>query len=343
MKIVHGGDVWQGGAPGEYLDFSASLNPEGPPDWALAAMAEGLENAKYYPDAESKAARAGMAEYLGIPEECLLLTNGGTEAVSLAANAPFAAVAAQAGGRPGRHVIAQPAFGEYARACGTWEDVAWDAAVNYAFRPGDCLWMGNPNNPTGAARPRDEVLRMLARAESSGGRLVVDEAFIDYCPEHSARDQVQYRDALIVLGSLTKVLGIPGVRLGWLAAHPQVVARLREGLPPWRLNSLAEAVAAALPGHEAYFEEVRRKNDARREALAEALRGLGAWVYASRANFLMCDFGRDMRSVAEALRQEKILVRPCGAFPGLTDGHLRLAVRTEEENARLVAALRALL
>ena len=340
MIVLHGGDVWQGGLPGDYLDFSANLNPEGPPKWAREAMAAGLENAVYYPDVRSAAALAGLSAHLGLPEDCLLPTSGGLEAAALAARMPFPSVAAQAGRAPGRHLVAQPTFQEYARLCGPCEDIPRDALAGRAVRPGECVWLCNPNNPTGEALPRRSVEELLARVEAAGGRLVVDEAFIDYCPEHSVRDLVRTHDALIVIGSLTKSLALPGIRLGWLAADPVSVARLRASLPPWRLNCVAEAVAAALPGHEADFDAIRTLNAARRAAFAEGLAALGAAVWPSEANFLLCGFGRDMRPIAEAMRRRSILVRPCGMFPGLSHGHLRLCVRTEAENARLIAALR---
>ena len=328
MSVTHGGDVWQGRDPGEYLDFSANLNPEGPPDWVRAAMAGGLRYAAWYPDVRSAAALRGMSAHLRLAPECLLLTSGGIEAAALAARLP------------GPHAIAQPAFEEYGRLCGPHRDVARSALEDFSPRPGETLWLCNPNNPTGDALPRDAVLALLGKLEDVGGRLVVDEAFIDYCPEKSVREMVADHPALVVLGSMTKVLAIPGVRLGYLAAHPSVVEGLREALSPWRLNCVADAVAAALPGHEMDFEHIRALNDARRAAVAAAFGELGAKVYPSDANFLLCDFRRDMRPAIEALRQRKILVRPCGMFPGLDHGHVRLCVRTEGENERLVEAIK---
>ena len=327
MSVYHGGDVWQGANAGEWLDFSANLNPEGPPEWVRAAMAKGLENAPWYPDLRQRAARAGLSAFLELPEECLLPTAGGIEAVALTATLTDS------------NDIAQPTFQEYGRLCGVHRDVSRAALAGYRPRPGDCLWLCNPNNPTGDAMSREDVLALLERMEAAGGRLVVDEAFIDYCPGHTVRDKVTDHPALIVLGSLTKVLAIPGVRLGWLAAHPSVIAELSERLLPWRLNCVADAVAAALPGHEGDFEAIRALNAARRVAFAAALARIGAEVHPSDANFLLCDFGRDMRPAIEALQKEKLLVRPCGMFPGLTHDHVRLCVRTERENAALVKAL----
>ena len=328
MSVYHGGDVWRGPSPDVILDFSANLNPEGPPEWVRAAMLRGLENARYYPDLRQAAALAGLSAHLGLPEACILPTAGGIEAIACAAKG-F-----------GGHAVAQPTFQEYGALCGGHRDVLRSELADYHPLPGETLWLCNPNNPTGDALTRAEVLALLESLEAVGGRLVVDEAFIDYCPEHSVRDAVADHPALVVLGSLTKVLAIPGVRLGYLAAHPSVVEDMREGLLPWRLNCVADAVAAALPGHEGDFREIRRLNDARRAAFAEALAGIGVKVYPSAANFLLCDFGRDMRPDIERLRGMGLLVRPCGMFPGLTHGHVRLCVRTEGENVRLVEAMK---
>ena len=337
MSVYHGGDVWQGLTPGDYLDFSANLNPEGPPEWVRAAMLEGLENARYYPDLRQRAAIAGLSAFLGLPGECLLPTGGGIEAIQSAADFPLAADIAA------KHAVAQPTFQEYARFCENRRDVERFRLDAYEPGAGECLWLCNPNNPTGDAIPRRDVLALLERVEAAGGRLVVDEAFIDYCPGHSVRDAVTGHPALMVLGSLTKILAIPGIRLGWLAAHPSVIARVRERQTPWRLNCVADAVAAALPGRGEDFDRIRALNDRRRAAFAVELTAIGGKVHPSAANFLLCDFGRDMRPAVDALRRERILTRPCGMFPGLTHGHVRLCVRTEAENRTLVRAMKALL
>jgi histidinol-phosphate/aromatic aminotransferase/cobyric acid decarboxylase-like protein len=140
---------------------------------------------------------------------------------------------------------------------------------------------------------------------------------------------------LMALGSLTKALAVPRRAAGL----PDRPARGSGGLAtlaaPWSLNAFAAAVARVLPEHLEAIRQDRRTNDGRRRALTARLAALGAKVAPSRANFLLCDFGRPADSIAAALEGEGILVRRCASF-GLPDRFLRLAVRTEAENARLL-------
>lgn len=321
--MKHGGNVWEGGKPSDWLDFSANLRPEGTPDWVMQTMRDALSSARYYPDRAMRAARAGLAAYAGVPEACILPAAGGAAAID-------ACMALH----PGRVLTETPAFGEYAEraAVHSRAHALWDGS----FAPGDLLMIGNPNNPTGSARSREEVLALHAQARRCGAALAVDEAFIDFCPEHSVRSEVSA--GLTVVGSLTKTLCIPGVRLGYVCAEPGMIARLEKQALPWSLNMLAAAICAQLPCH---MEEIRRDarlNAQRRERLERRLRERGAAVCPSQANFLLADFGRDMSRAVEGLKEQHILVRTCASF-GLESSMLRIAVKTDEENDRLLDAL----
>ena len=321
--MKHGGNVWASDEPAAWLDFSANLCPEGTPDWVMRAMQAALHNARYYPDRAMRAARAGLAVYAGVPEACILPTAGGVDAID-------ACMALH----PGRVRTEAPAFGEYAERAAVHgkAHALWDGR----FAPGDLLMLGNPNNPTGSARSREDILALHAQAMRSGAALAVDEAFIDFCPEHSVRRNVE--QGLTVVGSLTKTLCIPGVRLGYICAAPEVIAWMERRALPWSLNMLAAEIAAQLPAH---LEDIRRDAECkarRRERLASRLWAHGARVEPSQANFLLVDFGQDMSSAVERLRAQHILVRTCASF-GLGKSMLRLAVRTDAENDRLVDAL----
>ena len=323
--MMHGGNVWEGGCPDQWLDFSANLRPEGPPEWVMDALRTSLSAARYYPDRAMAAAKAGLAAYAGVNEENILPTAGGIAAIDLALSLDRGAVLAE-----------MPTFGEYALRAAAHGRACLDASERHCAK-GDTRVLCNPNNPTGAARTCGDVLSLGGEVASCGGRLLVDEAFVDYCPEHSVRGEVGA--SLTVAGSLTKILCIPGVRLGYVCGSAEDISRLEKAALPWQLNAAAAAVAAELPRH---LEDLRReaaRNARRRSALKAALEALGARVWPWATNFLLCDFGRDMTEAVGFLKSRRILTRPCGSF-GLGANCLRLAVRTEAENMRLTEELK---
>ena len=312
--MMHGGNVWRGGAPSEYLDFSANLNPEGMPAWARETMLRAVNDAAYYPDIAMKAARQGLADYLGVEASQLLPTAGGIAAIELALMLDEGTV----------H-IKTPDFGEYKeRTVALGRKIALDTE---SCKPGDTLIFSNPNNPTGALMTRKEALELSRNI--NGAALTVDEAFIDFCPEESLRGDVS--ESLRVTGSLTKILAIPGVRLGYILADAKTIRRLEKLMPPWQLNCFAAAIAKELPGHKDDIARFRRENAARRERFDKALKSIGARTFPSQANFILCDFGRDMTQVVKHLESRHILVRDCVSF-GLGSNYLRLNVRSDSEN-----------
>lgn len=320
--MKHGGNVWTEGGPGQWLDFSANLRPEGMAPWVREVMLRAVDDAAYYPDRAMRAARRGLAAYAGVPEECVLPTPGGAAAIDLALSLG-----------QGWVNIDMPTFGEYAERARIH---GREAVADGPLAPGDTAVLCNPNNPTGGALTRDQVLARHHQAVEAGGELLVDEAFIDFCPGHSVRRDIA--PGLTVVGSLTKILGAPGIRLGYVCALPEVIEQLAARQLPWALGAMASAVAAALPRHVADMAEDAARSARRRERFASALEQRGVRVWPSDAPFLLADFGRDMTAAAEALRRRRILVRTCASF-GLPPSVLRLAVRTDEENERLMEAL----
>lgn len=322
-RMRHGGNVWEGGKPSQWLDFSANLRADGTPDWVMQTMREALVNTRYYPDRSMTAARRGLSDYAGVLEECVLPTAGGIAAIDLALSLHRGAV-----------YIQSPTFGGYAERAAVYGRAVYPWQGKCA--PDDTVVLCNPNNPTGRALKRTEVLAIYAQVRQQGGELLVDEAFIDYCEECSVRSDIT--DGLIVTGSLTKTLCIPGVRLGYVCAVPQIIARMEARALSWSLCTLASAVAEKLPQHRAQIRSDAQSNCDRREKLMQALTRLGAKVEPSQANFLLVDFGRDMTQTATRLKRAGVLVRTCASF-GLGARYLRLAVKNEEENKRLIALL----
>jgi histidinol-phosphate aminotransferase len=172
---------------------------------------------------------------------------------------------------------------------------------------------------------------------------VIDEAFIDYVPgepETLAGDREL--PGLVVIRSLTKTLGVPGVRAGYLLGGAPLVQRLRDAAPKWSVNAVALAVIEAAAARRDSIDSQAKLTVARREALARALAATpGVFVHPGSANFLLLEFDDAVAVHARLLAAHGIATRPCWGFPGLDQRHLRVAVRGEPLDSKLIAAIRA--
>ena len=335
------------GTPSDgFLDFSANINPLGPPGVVLAAASEALRGeVERYPDLHYSALRAALAGYLKVPLETVLPTNGGAEALFLAAR-----VAAE--GPVGRKaIILEPTFSEYATAA---RAAGFEVVRLVARRPetgfrldlatlDDALalhdvglvFLCNPNNPTGDAVPREEALWMAGRVREAGAILVVDEAFADFAPRLSVAPEVD--ENLFVARSFTKFFAMPGLRLGCLIAGDP--GQTRAFQPSWSVNAVAAAAGIAAAREEGFVEATLAEVMLRRRELFSTLEGLPEITpYPSAANFLLV---HGPEGLPEELARQGILVRGCEPFRGLGPGFFRVAVRREEDNEWLVEALRA--
>ena len=288
-----------------------------------------------------KRARNALAAYLGIPADCVLPTAGGISAIQLANRLPSSET-----------VLLTPCFCEYEQFATSpirkisllksRHEIALPETLE--LKENSLVWLCNPMNPVGYAFSKEEIKKLLHQIEDKNSYLVVDEAFIEYCPEHSVVDLIAKHDRLLITGSMTKILGIPGVRLGYLCAQPQVLEKLKAHQLTWELSCFAEAVALALPEHKAEIHAYALCNAKRRKELVSGLQSLGVHVYPSQSACVLVDFGRPVDAIAEALKESKILVRSCMSFDDINDGcHLRLAVKDEASNQILINALREVL
>lgn len=357
---AHGGDAAEvaqrrGLDPGDLLDFSANINPAGPPPGVLERLAGDAADVPLlarYPDPNSGRLRAAIAERLGVVQDSIVVGNG--------AAALIGAVVRASG--PGACLLPVPAFGEYRHAL----SAAGRRVVTHPLDPGRgfvadgealrgelgrerlslCL-LANPNNPSGALVPREAVLELAAAAHATGTLLVVDEAFVDYVPEAGVTREAASTPGLVSIRSLTKFYGMPALRVGYAVASPAVAGAVRRQMDAWPVTALAENAAVEALADEAYESRSRSANDSARARLVAALGEIpGLRVYPSSANFLLVELVRPgLRAdrVRERLiARHRILVRDGSSYEGLRpNAFLRCAVRGPGENARLAGALRA--
>ena len=347
MELIHGGDwaSFQAQYHRMPLDFSANISPLGTPDGVRRA----IENAVVdrYPDPLCRSLRAALAQKEALPAEYILCGNGAAELI-------FRAVLAR---RPRRALLTVPTFSEYetalqAAGCQVIyhalhgeNDFALDEGILEAIQPGvDMVFLCQPNNPTGLAAPRSLMGKVLRCCRDAGALLVTDESFIDFLDDpgmHSLAGKVEKYKNLLILKSFTKLYAIPGVRLGYcLSSNTALLGAMAEAGPAWSVSSIAQEAGLAALCEPIYVFEVRKLIQKECPWLTEQLERLGLRVIPGQANYLMFQC---LTPLTEPLGQRGILLRSCGNYRGLDDTWYRTAVRTREDNERLIRALEEVL
>lgn len=336
-----GPDLWHHGdaeVRGENLtDLAVNVRTHTPPPWLRERIAASLTSLAAYPDGSS--ARAAVADRHGLPVERVLLTAGAAEAFVLIARAlPVR-----------RPVVVHPQFTEpeaALRAAGHEVGrVLLRAEDGFRLDPAavpeeaDLVMVGNPTNPTSVLHPA-ALLEKLARP---GRTLVVDEAFMDVVPgEREALCDRTDVPGLVVLRSLTKTWGLAGLRIGYVLAEPETVARLADAQPLWPVSTPALAAAEACMEPRALVEAAEAADRITVDR-AHLLAGLAEFsevevVEEARGPFVLVRLER-AADVRERLRLLGFAARRGDTFPGLGPQWLRLAVRDRATTNRFLQAL----
>lgn len=329
---------------GEILDFSANLNPLGPPFKIEEVIKNSLKSLKIYPDPNYRELIETMAEYEGVKPQQLLMTNGGAEAIFL--------VAQHFKGK--KALIIQPTFGEYERAC-----LLHDIAVENVFLQGEAfefpldeliqkmkevqvVFLCRPNNPTGTVVKKDDIIHLLEAGEQSGTHIVVDEAFVHFLPNNEKLTKMVDRFSnVILLRSLTKIYTLPGVRIGYVIAGKNVISDLRNLQIPWSVNALAAAFVPRLLENEAFINETRKWLSHELDWVKSELEQLDFLYSPTEVNFyLLKDPNHDTNDLFSFLAKNRIIARHTHNFKGLDGRYLRFALRNNEDNRYLIRTLK---
>ncbi|KRA32349.1 hypothetical protein ASD81_12260 [Nocardioides sp. Root614] len=313
------------------LDFAVNVYAGARPDWLDAALRASLDDVGTYPSADR--AQAAVAALHRRPVDNVLVTAGAAEAFTLIARL-----------RPwGCPVVVHPQFTEPHAALEqaghrvTSVELPSPFELDPALIPeeADLVVIGNPTNPTGALHPASTIRSLLRR----GRVVVVDEAFMDCDPDEAESLAGLRVGGLVVVRSLTKHWGIPGIRAGYLVGDAMVVAGLALNQAPWSVGTTAAAAVLACTSPEAVVESRRRAEEIRdwREHLEKGLADLGVHHLPSAASFVLAQVGD---GVHERLRAAGIAVRRADTFPGLDGSWVRIAVRPPDVTDQLLAHLR---
>ncbi len=348
---MHGGNIYRAAEflrwpERKIIDFSASINPLGVSKKVKAELRKYLKYLHNYPDPECKRFLRHLSKSLQLPEDALIAGNGSTEFIYLI---PMAL-------KPEKVLLPAPTFSEYERALilrgspvvehvllkkeNFFRIVVEEFIEKLNHR--DIVYICNPNNPTAQYLKREQILQLAEACKATKTFLVVDEAFIDFIPEHTLIDAVLDNTYLLVLRSLTKFYALTGLRIGYLAAHPDIIKKFKEHKEPWTVNTLAQRAAVVAIKDKNYKKETFRVLGQEKTYLERELQKLGITFYPSEINFYLIEHPHSV-NIVEKMKKKGILIRHCGNFRGLNDEFFRIAVKSHRENALLIKNLKNIL
>lgn len=346
MRNRHGGNIYDHEG---FLDFSSNINPFPVPEQIRKAGKEALNRMNCYPDPECLLLRKEIAKKvsqngLQLQEHYILCGNGAADLIYSLCSAIM----------PKEALLVAPSFSEYELAlhfCHT-RIRYYNLKEEYDFQVQEdllesiheklsVLFLTVPNNPTGKLIEPELLQRIIKRCVEYNIYCVIDESFLDFTDEESSvyrtfQDHHQ-RQLVCYLRSFTKMYAMAGVRLGFLiSGNETLLERIRESRQPWGVSLIAQEMGLAALSQEGFVTDTRKRIAEERMFLQESMKKLGIRVVPSEANFIFFQTEEDF---AEKLMEENILVRDCSNFSGLTKGWFRVAVRTQEENRRLIEAM----
>jgi threonine-phosphate decarboxylase len=346
---AHGGRLEEiaasvGTGEAELLDFSVNVNPYPPPD-ARAIIAKAYGEVSRYPDNSYSKFCRSAARFTGTLMENIVPGNGSMEVIRL-----FAESTMEKGDLV---AIPGPTFGEYEQQCRLF-----GAGIRYLrlddlykkeywhLKGCKATFLCNPNNPDGTLMSKEAVLHVADYCKKNNVMVVVDEAFIDLAdPEQSVAGLVEEYDNMLVLRSLTKCFAIPGFRLGFGVTARENASLLNKIRLTWNMDSISSEVGIYyMDTSKAYLDVSRTYVHREREWLFDQIAAIkGVKAVPTSVNYFLLDIGHGGLSSAEftaRMLHEKIIVRDCSSFKMLDDPCVRLAVRTREENVKLISALK---
>jgi len=358
--VSHGGDVWgfsrKHNIPvDKVLDFSAPINFLGASPKAVESVRQNAGLIRFYPDPNPVELRTEVAKYVGcgVGADNIILGNGSIELIYMLTEVFPAGFKA---------VIPVPSFTEYEKAAlrvhgevvfvNLLENFALDTESIKKALTDDTriVYICNPHSPSGTVYSRDTLLGLVEFCQKKNIVVSIDENYIEFTnriEETTLAGYVNKYENLFVIRSVTKFYGMPGVRFGYGVSNKSLIETLETVRQPWSINSLAGFATLAAFKDEEFIENTKSAVARERGQLARMLEGIGGLrVFPSETNFLLVKIlkeGVTSTALREKLATMGILIRDCSTFVGLDDSFFRVTVRSADENAKLIAAMKKIL
>jgi threonine-phosphate decarboxylase len=336
----------------EIIDFCFIANPYYPTPGMLQDLQHNLPNLiKSYPSSSRFMSQKHLSDVLHVKPDNLIVGNGATELIVLINTTLIDRIA-----------VPIPTFGEYIEKLKDHRDAelySLDPTKGYQLRlPEYLAWVRrrnlkallviNPGNPTGQMISLEEMVDFLRHANDCE-LVIVDESFIDFAgdPIPSLLPIADQFSNLLLIRSMSKHCGVPGLRLGYCySGNLYILNRLRRFIPTWNLNTLAQYFLSLLPHTDAAYHEARKRVIDDVGWLSGALKSI-PWldVYPTGANFVLLKIKNGVTSTelqGRLLVDHQMYVRDCSNKIGMDNFHIRVASQGRDKDARLIEALQRL-
>lgn len=340
-RKLHGGDIYR---HQDVIDFSVNTNPLGTPESVKRAVQESVAKIEHYPDVRCEALRKAISRFEQVNMEEILCGNGAAELF-------FAAVQAVC---PQKALVIAPSFSEYEEALRSvgaeveyyylCEEDNFQIREDYVDKLSeeiDMIFLCNPNNPTGQTIDRDMLIKILDRCKKQNIVVILDECFLEFLDEPNRYEMSDLRGEypnLLIIKAFTKIFSMPGLRLGYaISSNQDILEEMSWKLQQWNVSVPAQmAGVAALEKPKEYIRQTREYVSGQREYMRNIMKMMGYVVFASKANYL---FFKGRPGLEKEALEAGFLIRDCQNYEGLSEGFYRIAVRTKEENERLITWL----
>lgn len=333
----------------DIIDFCFIANPYYPTEEMMGEMLALFPTLiKNYPNSNTKKNEAFLAQVLGIDNKNIIIGNGATELITELCSNFIDTIG-----------VPIPTFSEYIEKVLPAKVFVYplNRLNNYQLDLKDYFnWLDeknikaaliiNPHNPTGQLFQLDELYHFLENAKNLD-MVIVDESFLDFSQKNppSLLHSTRSFQNLVIVRSMSKHCGVPGLRLGYLySSNEQLIKKIRKVLPTWNVNTIAEFFLTLLPKTEKEYHDSRIKVIEDMNHLYLELQKIdGFEVYPTGANFILLKVkngmtARELQTIL--LRDFKMYVRDCSNKQGMDDFHIRIATQGILKDKLLIDSLR---
>ena len=344
IPVIHGGKIPVKNSDHNIIDFSSNITPLGIPNSVKLIIKKNLDKIQFYPDPKSENVISSLEKYTHLSKSNIIVGNG---AIEILYNFCFAFLS-----KTTKVLIHVPTFQEYETAVKLSNcKISYFKSLNLSTNidsfisqipKSGCIFLCNPNNPTGELLSKKELLSIIIVAKKLKTIVFIDECFIELVPKsnESVMSYVKKYDNLFILRSLTKSFGLPGLRIGYACGSQQIIKILQNIKIPWSVNSLAQDAANAVIKNKSHLKKSNIIIKKELKYLEDNISTLDGFEYiSSSTNFILIKTKYDSTKLQTKLLKNKILIRDCKNFRGLDNHYIRIAVKSHKDNIKLVMAL----